>query len=222
MTEEKVLDKIRKVLAMTKSSYREEAEAALLKAQELMAQHGLTMAEVEIEREDKNEKQVTDTCISQKRRNAWYEKTLANIIGNNFRCGSYTTLGRGIYFIGLKEDVEIAREVFHYALTAMLYLADEYVKCHKDVNWMRFDARGIKNDYITGFLSGLRDKYREQVESKGYALILVKDALVVKAMEKKKLKKRRDNNHVTSGSSLAFDAGYEDGRSFDEKRKMIR
>lgn len=131
MAKEKILDKIRKVLALTKSTYQEEAHAALLKAQELMAQHGLTMAEVQLQQEIGQEQQVVDTCISEKRKNAWYEKSLSVIIGNNFRCHSYTSLGRGIYFIGLKEDVEIAREVYLYALNTMLYLASEYVKTYR-------------------------------------------------------------------------------------------
>ena len=84
------------------------------------------------------------------------------------------------------------------------------------------DTRGIKNDYITGFLRGLRDKYKEQVESKGYALVLVKDDVVVKAVEKKKLKKRLKDNLVSSGLPGPFEAGYKDGRSFDERRKMVR
>lgn len=55
--EDKIIDKIRKVLAMTKSNYREEAEAALLKAQQLMALHGLTMSDVEFSPENQEKRQ---------------------------------------------------------------------------------------------------------------------------------------------------------------------
>ncbi|MDF9408503.1 hypothetical protein L7E55_09055 [Pelotomaculum isophthalicicum JI] len=79
-----------------------------------------------------------------------------------------------------------------------------------------------KNDYIIGFLNGLRDKFKEQVESKGYALVLVKDALVVKAVEDKKLKSGRTSRIVMAGSTGAREAGYREGRKFNEKRKMLQ
>ena len=93
-----------------------------------MAEQGLPMAEIEISQETGKEKQVEDICISEKRRNTWFEKSLAGIIGENFRCHPYAVLGEGIYFIGLKEDVEIAKEVYLYALNTMLYLPNNYVK----------------------------------------------------------------------------------------------
>lgn len=219
--DQKILDKIRKVLALAKSTYQEEAQAALLKAQELMVQHGLTMAEVQ--QDNIQDKQVVDTCISEKRRNTWYEKSLSAVIGENFRCHSYVHLGQGIYFIGLKEDVEIAREIYFYALNTMLYLANEYVKTHRrgqvTDSW---SIRGIKNDYISGFINGLQDKFKKQVENKDYSLILVKDALVVQAVNNKKLKKGRKNQHISAGSFSAFNAGYKDGHLFDENQKLIR
>lgn len=218
MNNEKIIDKIRKVLAMTKSTYKEEAEAALLKAQELMAQHGLTMSEVELP-DKESQMQVVDTCIYEKRKTAWYEKQLGLVIANNFRCHVYNGIGRGIYFIGLADDVEVAREVFIYALNTMLYLAGEYVKREKERHWYN---RGLKNDYLTGFIAGLNAKFKEQVESNGYALVLVKDALVVQAVEDKKLRKGRGSQHITGGSHGAWTAGYKDGKSFNEKKKMIR
>ncbi|WP_031516812.1 DUF2786 domain-containing protein [Desulfofalx alkaliphila] len=216
--EEKILNKIRKVLALTKSTYQEEAHTALLKAQELMAQHGLTMAEVEATQEKCEDKQVVDTCVAEKRRNYWYEKNLSKIIGDNFRCHCYVSPGRGIYFIGLKEDVEIATEVYHYALNTMLYLSTDYVKRYQE---QTISNQRLKNDYYIGFLKGLGDKFKAQVETKGYALVLVKDALVIQAVNDKKLTKGQSSKIVIGGSSDARDAGYRDGRSFDEKHKRI-
>lgn len=214
--DEKILNKIRKVLALTQSPYQEEAQAALLKAQELMMQYGLSMAEVK--EDDIETKKVIDDCILQKRRNTWYEKYLAAVIGNNFRCHPYFTPGRGIYFIGLKSDVEIAREVYLYALSVMLFLANEYLKKLKDQMAYK---KGIKNDYILGFIYGLERKFKSQVEAKSYALILVKDPLVEEAVNKKNLKNARNSYFVSGGSTTAFDAGYNDGMLFDENRKMI-
>ncbi|AEG58983.1 hypothetical protein Desru_0699 [Desulforamulus ruminis DSM 2154] len=222
MEQDKIINKIRKVLALTKSNYQEEAQAALLKAQELMAQHGITMSEIEISSKEVDlEKQVVDTCVSESRRNTWYEKNLSSIIGKNFRCHPYVTGGKGIYFIGLKEDVEIAKEIYLYALTTMLYLATNYVKENRN-KIIRITSKQLKNDYMIGFLNGLKKRFEEQVESKGYALILAKDALVVQAVEEKNLIKKKGSKIVIAGSLDARQTGYRDGRNFNENKKMIR
>jgi len=111
----------------------------------------------------------------------------------------------------------IRGEVYLYALNTMLYLAGNYIKkCGLNKN-----LKGLKNDYIRGFLTGLRQKFEKQVQEKCYALALVKDALVVQAIENKRLRKGRKSQYVTGGSRAAWSAGYEDGRSFDENRKVI-
>lgn len=142
------------------------------------------------------------------------------MIGDNFRCHAYTGIGRGIYFIGLEEDVEIAKEVYLYALNTMLCLAREYILREKTHHY-RYN-RGLKNDYLNGFITGLRAKYKEQVESKGYALALVKDELVVQAVKAKKFKKSLRSNLILGLSRSAYETGYKDGRSFDDNKKMIR
>lgn len=217
MEQDKIINRIRKVLALTKSTYQEEAHAALLKAQELMAQHGFTMTEIEISQEN-HEKEVVDMCVSKKKRNAWYEKSLAATVGGNFRCHPYFTPGSGVYFIGIKEDVNIAIKVYLYALKTMVFLANDYVK----KNSLGMSSKGIKNDYLFGFLRGLKEKFEAQVESKGYALILIKDALVDQAVDQKRLRKRKANPVIIAGASDAREAGYQDGRAFDGNRKMIQ
>jgi len=98
----------------------------------------------------------------------------------------------------------------------MVYLAKEYVKSQYST------SKGLKNDYLIGFLSGLKDKFKEQVASKGYALVLVKDALVIREVDKKHLRKGASSRVVMDHSSDARDTGYRDGRAFNEHQKMIQ
>ncbi|WP_231702770.1 DUF2786 domain-containing protein [Desulfocucumis palustris] len=217
VVDEKIIDKIRKVLALTGSVFQEEAQAAMLKAQKLLALHGLSMSEIDC-KDQVQEKVVADSCVYEKNRVSWYEKRLGSIIGENFRCFSYNHVGQGIRFVGLREDVEIAAEVFLYAHRTMLYFAEEFVKNYR----LRVSRiKGLKNDYFVGFISGLEDKFKEQVASNNYALVLVKDSLVVKAFNDLDLYDLK-TRFVTSDSVVAKETGYRDGRSFDEKRKMIR
>ena len=47
--EHKVISKIQKLFARTESTFSAEAENALLKAQELMLKHGLTMEDIDLQ-----------------------------------------------------------------------------------------------------------------------------------------------------------------------------
>lgn len=149
----------------------------------------------------------------------WWEKILSGIIGDNFRCVAYYRRNRpSVYFIGLKGDVEVAKEVFCYAVIVIKHLSSQYVKANKAFYG---DGRRLKNDYIVGFLNGLRDKFAAQVSSKCLSLMLVKDDAVVKAADNKKLKKAGRPRINVAGDADAIAAGYRDGKGFDPDRKMI-
>lgn len=113
----KIIDKVKKLLALTGSPYADEAEAAMLKAQELLLKHGLTISEVETAEKPTVKEVAGEEVSTGRKRSAWWEKILAGIIGDNFRCIAYYRRKKpGFYFLGLKEDVEVAKEVFSYAV----------------------------------------------------------------------------------------------------------
>lgn len=213
----KIIDKVKKLLALTGSPYADEAEAAMLKAQELLLKHGLSISDVEIG----ETKEVVDEKVftSEGKTLKWWEKTLSGIIGDNFRCAAYYRRNNpSVYFIGLKGDVEVAKEVFSYAVIVIRHLSSQYVKANKA---LYRDGRRLKNDYIIGFLNGLRDKFTAQVNSKCLSLMLVKDDAVIKAVDSKKFKKARRPRIGVSGDAQAIAAGYRDGMEFDYDKKMI-
>jgi hypothetical protein len=130
--ENKVINKIKKALKIAEGSKNpEEAQTAMLTAQKLLAKHGLSMSDVKM---DEVKKEVTHEGIGLGK-NLWYEKGLAAIIGENFRCYSYISHDRRnatrIVFMGLKEDVEIAKEVFGFAVNAVEHHARRYVEDYK-------------------------------------------------------------------------------------------
>ncbi|MCL5058306.1 MAG: DUF2786 domain-containing protein [Actinobacteria bacterium] len=59
------------------------------------------------------------------------------------------------------------------------------------------------------------------IESMELSLVLVKDAVVVKAVEEKKLKKGRTHNYSTNHDEHARAAGYRQGKDFDHNTKLI-
>ena len=215
---QQVLEKIKKILGKTKNnSSTEEIEVAMLKAQELMAKHHLSMSDINFKEE---KKEVTDTSIYESGRMAWWIKQLSMVIAKNFRCEPYITPGKisKLYFIGLKQDVDLSKEILNYAVNTIKYQSEAFCQRYKRPG---FNVSGIKNDWIRGFLKGLEDKFKEQVKSKGYAIILVKDALVVKAVENKRLRKGQKSKVTTGRNAEANAAGYREGKGFQGERKRI-
>jgi len=186
----------------------------------LLLKHGLTMNDV-AESGNVNTKNVLNTSIDESSRMLWWKKSLASIISNNFRCKSFTsfrTANTRICIIGLEEDVNIATEIYNCAVRTVEHQSKLYVKLNKKNG----KSTGLKNDFIIGWLSGLEDKFKKQVEScKEYGLILVKDALVVAEIEKMKLRTGQRSKITANRNEDARNAGYKSGNSFNGSSKMI-
>jgi len=219
--QETILTKVKKLLTLAENnSSADESQNSFLKAQMLLLKHGLTMNDV-AESDTSNTKNVLNTSIDESSRMAWWKKSLANIISNNFRCKSFTSfrsVNTRICIIGLEEDVNIATEIYNCAVRTIEHQSKLYVKLNKKNG----KSAGLKNDFIIGWLKGLEDKFRVQVESvKEYGLILVKDALVVAEVDKMKLRKGQRSKITANRDEDARNAGYKSGNSFNGSSKMI-
>jgi hypothetical protein len=233
--DERLLEKIRKMLNKAdpaKNPSAEEAQSAMLLAQEFMARHGITMEDVQTE-DEPVKKEVVDTNIDDYHVLPWWENDLANLIAKNFRCINYRNYrstyrggsSRRIYrhcFVGLKEDVEIAREVFLFAVAAAKSQLSAFCKdwLNSSLGWGYASVpASVKNDYMLGFIQGLRDKFQEQVNKNNWGLILVKDQAVTEYYEdKSKGFKKGRTSQISSGSrdfDHAYTAGYKDGKRFE-------
>jgi len=219
--QETILSKVKKLLALAENNTSaDESQNSFLKAQMLLLKHGLTMNDV-AESDNTNTKNVLNTSIDESSRMAWWKKSLASIISNNFRCKSFTsfrTANTRICIIGLEEDVNIATEIYNCAVRALEHQSKLYVKLNKKNG----KSAGLKNDFIIGWLNGLEDKFKKQVESvKEYGLILVKDALVVAEVDKMKLRTGQRSKITANRNTDARNAGYKQGNNFNGSSKMI-
>jgi hypothetical protein len=213
---EKLIKKIMKLKNLSENNPNEhEAQEALLKMQQLMVEHGISEAVLNTESK-KPEKEVVEGKATDYEKLSWYKKELAGIIANNFRCRWWMRSIRGktaIIFFGLKEDVEVAQQVYEYALSALEYNADKYIEDRRKSEFIR-NSRGIKVTYMRGFLKGLHEKFKEQVDKNGWGLILVRDELVEKKYNEMKFRKASASQVRSSGDASAYFSGYEKGKSF--------
>lgn len=225
MDKEKTLRKIKSCLALSESSNIEEANSALLKAQELMIKYRISEDEIKNFEKEKISKRVSViTVITETNRIFWYVKDLGSIIAENFKVVAFSSgnrdTGKSFKFMGLEEDVEIAQEVFSFALEKMKELADKETKSieiQNDNEDKKIYKSSSKNDFYRGFIDGLNKAFRDQVDENGWGLVLVKDELVIKAMERLNLKSVKRNTGIPpkfSNNKNLYNEGYKHGNDF--------
>lgn len=219
MTNTKIISKIEKLLALAGNNPSEnEAQAALLKAQQLMAEHNLDMAQFQDKPQEKKEA-VTEYFKGY--HNTSWAISLAKVICNNFRCNLLRSKGYGLVFIGLKDDVAICKAVFTFASKT---LEKNMMKLRRQYRKQGISTEGISGDYAAGFIAGLKAKYQEQVDRNNWGLVLVKDALVeqkTKEVMNPKAKAYTPKAKARSGDADIYSRGYTDGKNLGSDQKAI-
>ncbi len=209
-----IINKVRKVLSLAHNNPNQhEGETAMLHAQKLMAEHSLQISEVTFETVSKvvvDEEMIGSTKLP------WWYKKVATVIAKNFRCSPYTSMRKRstIRFIGLKEDIVLAKEVYLYAIQIIYYNSDKYMDEHKKKTGAH--PMSVKNTYILGFIAGLSDKFEEQIKQhQEWGLVLVKDPEVQKKVVSMHLFQSRGHIVKQSGNFMDREAGYTAGKNFN-------
>lgn len=169
---EKITDKVRKLLALSKSPNEAEAKAALVKAKALMAEYKLSEKDVADLRKQEVVKIYTSVTFSG-RRDAWLS-TLAHIICENMCCSSLLLRRKRTYTIGvvgLEDDAQMAAEVFGYAAAYVLEHNREMTRRMKKEGFKTREINEHKLGYGLGFAFGLQASY-EGAGSEEWGLVL--------------------------------------------------
>lgn len=216
--DEKLIEKIKKLLALSKSSNENEAKIAMLKAQELLAKHKLSIKEIK-------DYKIADDSIREKissisfRQGKWKAK-LGGLISENFGCYQYfkTNKSQTIAFFGREEDIIVCNIVLEYAVDSILSTV-------KRLRYQYFregySTKGLENDYALGFIDGLKNMFEEQKrKNQEWGLVLVKDAEVVEAYSNIKFKGSINTNTSFKGYTEAYEKGKEDGEKFSISNKI--
>ena len=219
-TREDVIGKVRRLLTLAeRTTFQGEAEAALLQAQALLVQHDLSAHDLE---EEEPEQQIRDSEIEASGRMVSWRGWLAQVIGDNFRVQAYQTRTRHgltrLRLLGLAGDVEVAVAVYRAAARAAEHLAGAYLSRERARAWAplgRGEAKEIRTSFIGGFIWGLRDKFREQVDKQEWGLVLVQPEAVQEVVKALNLGTARTSQANYHGDPEARDAGYTCGRSFE-------
>jgi hypothetical protein len=215
MSREKAIEKIANLLDLADNNPNEnEAIAAALKAQELMAKYDIeltdckgTSLDEEISKEVINFEKNTGYCIK-------WRFQLASIIARNFKVKHYTIGKDSIVFYGFKSDAKIASQVFSFLFeTGNKLSAKYYYKCKEEGR----QTRGVMNTYLVGFMKGLQ----EVLEKQCHELMIVVPKKVEEEYEEMSKDFTSFRPHLSySGDSRAYNDGREDGKTAATARSI--
>ena len=200
MENEKIIAKIKKLFALAENNpSEEEAKAAALKAQELLAQYHIEYADVEeidLDRVEELDEVIVDVPAKK------WKYTLANIVAKNFRCKHFFYGKQRVVFYGHQTDAKIASETFKYLFNMGNRLG---MRLYNEARNAYRNTSNIYNSCVLGFCRGIEQALAEQ--SRALMVIVPED---VKDGYEKKVSGARTMS--ISGISAYRGDAYERGR----------
>lgn len=220
MEKEKIIDKIKKLLELSKNNpNKEEAILALTKARELMFKHN-----VDIENIKKDDTNYFEKIVQLKKWKNWilfFVMYLNDAFGTFSLYNEYT---KRVYFYGEKEKVLGISEIFEFLFEVADYLAmKEYRNYLKEYG----TGKGIYLSYILGFINGVNNALEKQNrEFEEYGIIVVTSEVLKEQVRKdknaveKSEKKLFNKNINTDLNREVFDKGYDEGIIILDKKQI--
>lgn len=208
---QKLLERLKKLLALSSSDNPHERELATLKANQLLLEHNLDMTR-DVSREDETVyvKRVLEATRKQTKHVAIYE------ILKTFFVSPVFNHGTGIFYlevIGDKTSVELAEYVAHFLNNELEVMWKEAKKKNPT-----FKNIAAKNSFMRGVAKGYVEKIEEQKKKTAQSFEL---ALIEKNLAKQlhTVYSRIGHSSMSSGShhSGANAAGIESGRNLSIK-----
>jgi hypothetical protein len=214
---EKILTKIQNLFDLANNNPNEnEAIAAAMKAQELMAKYNIELSQLNGDADKEMYEAIYRNTSKHEMKN--WKTRLANVIARNFCCKYYLiNHGRGksdVVFYGYKKDATIALEVFTFLYESGNKFAVRYYNKRKKDG---FSTKGLMNTYLLGFVAGIKDVLDKQCK----ALMIV----IPKEVEDSytEMSKNFGTSHTTvrtTRDDQAWSDGHYDGKATMQARAI--
>lgn len=212
-TKEEILDKIKGLLALGDSSRNnseEEAKAAMLKAQQLMAKYDISAEEVE---EPEEEQYSHEAC-----EHKWdyaYRIPLAGVLADNFRCMVYIR-DKTVVFMGHPSDAKICKATFEFAYR---FIQKKGTSIYNKKYAMGYPTKGVFNSYAHGFIVGLKEAF--DIQCQALAIVTPQDVIdEFQNLTKDWKSKKAKNIGQNATDSQVWSEGRRDGKKFMDKDKL--
>ena len=217
----KVISKIKKLLSLSGNNPNpEESKSAMAKAQRLLAEHRLSMSDLELEQ--RKDGLFEKSCDPVGDQHPFWKQCAAKCIADNFGVSAFITREGGefwVSFVGAREDIEIAEYVYRYAVTIANRDLDMWVASQFQSSMMRVpeqSSQRTKNDFLAGWVHALSELFRKNQEEmaaeSGGALVVVKSDTLQKLEEESP--KLEEPAADLGGNPFAQLYGYMKGKQF--------
>lgn len=175
---DRVVERIKKLLALTASQNPNEAALAASKAQELLFRHNLSMAMVEAATEGGNSAYVADRFDSGGWMH-WRRRLLAAVARNNFCRGVSYQGTREVGIVGEPHNVTVVKHLYAFLIDDIIRLADIGVKGERTLD--EEESRAWKRSFYLGAVRTVAQRMAEQrqrdiaADEQSAALVVRKD-----------------------------------------------
>ena len=184
MSKEKIIDKLKKLLALSKSSNQHEAELALAKFNELLTTHQLSMSDIDV----KEQGSVGEEAhyMGRKGSKFMWQSRLAHAcaqLNNSDIIINTRNDGWSIIWVGKKDDITQAKMLYEHLTESWESIFKTYLKergCSS--------TKLVRNSHAMGFTSALHTRIKDLVRQRedqlrgakttGTALMLLSNQLV--------------------------------------------
>ena len=218
-----IKDKIAKLLALSSSPNEKEAQAALLKARELMAKHKLQTEDCQEGTEAKVVKQTVGVECT-KMTDVWALE-LGVIIGGRYCCTVYRSHTKGakkvtVGFVGLEDDFEVCRRIYLYAYQCVKARCERIQARERGCSSGK-EIREMCNAFGWGFCSGLEAAFQEQEqEHQEWGLVLAVPQAVEDVVSGMNKPTAYGKVNVNGWRAKYASAGYAEGKKFLHERQL--
>jgi len=232
--EEKIIDKIKKLLKKAESAKEigslAEAEAFMNKANELLIEYNLTMHQIAMSSMKDadifakwlySEPITYDETLAGKR---WKLELIGVICTYNLCWYTYNSSSKTFRVYGDMQNVESVIWIYNFLHIRLLHMAKESRKANKDQSDLLCRHTYLKN-YLKGAIDGINVKLylQQQAAKKGTPgvsdLILYNDK-ALDQYRKEKLPKLYKDSTRKMEPGLGYENGYDDAKNIDLNKKL--
>lgn len=181
MGQDRIIEKVRKLLRLSRSENPYEAALAAERAQQMLSEYNLTEGMID----EKTEKARQINRKTRKRLEDWAH-ILASRTADVFDCQYFHDRSTGeTSFVGVGADPEVCGWMYGYLYKTLLRLASEHLRGHARRLWAAKSKREARKSFLLGAVSTIGHRMAEQKKETPVtpcALVPVKDGLIRAAM----------------------------------------
>lgn len=219
----KIIDKIKAVLKLADPSRNpeiHEVEAAMRRAQAIALKYGIDLDKISAE-EHIDEDVVEVSMTFDTKTVATWVLRIADVVGENHRVKVFkrgNSFHQEVILMGYKRDCDVAEVIIRYAVGTCSALFRRWLDERKKTQDLtRSQSIALRNDYVDGFIMGIRSSYAANVKENGLVPVCPTKVLdVFNGMKMRTIK----TSSIRMGDMDAYLSGKKDGEAMGSRKSL--